>query len=89
MDYVKEIQKNGKAEFLLFIENGKLFTKSDAVIRISRHLPFPWNLFRFSGILPRGLRDKMYELIARNRYRIFGKAKTCPVLKTEDAQRFL
>jgi predicted DCC family thiol-disulfide oxidoreductase YuxK len=59
-----------------FVENGQAFVKSEAVLRIARELPrWQWTwLFHF---MPRVIRDAIYDLVARNRYRWFGRRDAC------------
>ena len=67
-----------------------LLARSDAVIFILRQLSRIW---RFAAVIaqpvPRPLRDWIYGLIARNRYRAFGRYDTCPVPSEETRSRFL
>ncbi len=62
---------------ILVVEGGKARKDSDAVIRIYEGLGLPWSLARAFRIVPAALRDPIYRLVARNRYRIFGKRETC------------
>jgi predicted DCC family thiol-disulfide oxidoreductase YuxK len=59
-----------------FVANGHAYVKSEAVLRIARELPhWQWTwLFHF---VPRVIRDAIYELVARNRYRWFGRRDVC------------
>ncbi len=59
-----------------FVANGQAYVKSEAVLRIARELPrWRWTwLFHF---IPRVIRDEIYDLVARNRYRWFGRRDTC------------
>src|SRR5271168_1394048 len=59
-----------------FVANGQAYVKSEAVLRIARELPrWHWTwLFHF---IPRVIRDAIYDLVARNRYRWFGRRDTC------------
>ena len=59
-----------------FVVNGQAFVKSEAVLRIARELPrWQWTwLFHF---IPRMIRDAIYDLVARNRYRWFGRRDAC------------
>ena len=59
-----------------FVVNGQAFVKSEAVLRIARELPrWQWTwLFHF---IPRVIRDAIYDLVARNRYRWFGRRDAC------------
>ncbi len=51
--------------------------KSDAAIAIAAELRRPWNLLTGLRLVPRSIRDRVYSLVARNRYRWFGKRATC------------
>jgi predicted DCC family thiol-disulfide oxidoreductase YuxK len=74
-------------------ENGheeKLLFRSDAVIYVLRQLGGIWRVAaRAFQILPRRIRDWMYRLVARNRYRLFGKHETCPLPTAEERKRFV
>ncbi len=68
--------------------NGRIFFKSDAALTVLRQLRSTWPL----GLLkaaPRLLRDPAYDLIASNRYRIFGRTDVCMTPASEDRSRFL
>ena len=71
------------------IETGHVYTRSAAALRIARRLAFPWPLLYAFIIVPRPLRDMIYDLIARNRYRWFGKRDACMVPTRELRTRFL
>lgn len=62
---------------ILVIEGSRVRKDSDAVIAIYEGLGFPWRLAGLVRIIPAFLRDPIYHLIARNRYRIFGKRDSC------------
>lgn len=62
---------------ILVIEQTRIRKDSDAVIAIYEGLGFPWRLASLFRIAPAFLRDAVYRLIARNRYRLFGKRATC------------
>lgn len=74
---------------LAFLENGKLHTQSDAALRVAKHLRFPWNLTTALLIVPPFIRNPVYNLIARNRYRWFGKKESCWLPQPEWKDRFL
>jgi predicted DCC family thiol-disulfide oxidoreductase YuxK len=76
-------------ESFYLIENGQVFEKSTAFLRMVRHLRRPWPLLRAARILPRPLRDWIYDRIARNRYRLFGRRDSCLVPSPEVANRFV
>ena len=73
----------------LLIENGLAYRKSDAALRTARHIWQPWPLMRVFGLLPRFVRDGFYDLVAKYRYRVFGKRKACMVPVAGDSGRFL
>lgn len=62
---------------LLVVEGARMRRDSDAVLRIYEGLGFPWRLAGLLRIVPAALRDPVYRLVARNRYRLFGKRDTC------------
>jgi predicted DCC family thiol-disulfide oxidoreductase YuxK len=73
----------------VLIAGGKAYVRSDAAIRIARHLRGAWKLTALVWILPRPLRDWLYDVIARNRYRWFGRTDVCMVPTPEVRSRFL
>jgi predicted DCC family thiol-disulfide oxidoreductase YuxK len=79
----------GTLSSVLLVEEGRLYRESDAALRIARYLPGAWKLLTVLRIVPRPLRDGLYRLIARNRYRWFGKADTCWLPTPELRGRFL
>ena len=66
---------------IIFYLNGNIYIKSDAVIRISKSLGFPYNMMSIFKIFPRSMRDIFYDFVARNRYKFFGKANKCLISK--------
>ena len=74
---------------VVLIEDGRLFTRSDAALRIARRLTFPWPLLWAFVVVPRGVRDVVYDLVARHRYRWFGKRESCMIPAPGYVARFL
>ena len=74
---------------VLLIENGQLYKKSTAVLRICRQLSGLYPVLHTYIIIPRALRDLVYDLIAHNRYKWFGKREQCRVPSPDVKQRFL
>jgi predicted DCC family thiol-disulfide oxidoreductase YuxK len=74
---------------VVLVENGKAYTKSDATLRIAHHLPWWLQEARLLWIVPRPFRDAIYDTIARNRYRWFGKKESCMIPTAEQRGRFL
>jgi len=73
----------------LFLEDGRASTASDGVLALVRHLRGPARLLRLLRPLPRGWRDRLYYIVARNRYAWFGERETCMVPDAATRQRFV
>jgi predicted DCC family thiol-disulfide oxidoreductase YuxK len=73
----------------VLVEGSTCRTRSDAAIRIAKHLSGFWSILSAFSIIPRPIRDQCYSLLARNRYRWFGKRQTCMIPSTQLANRFL
>ena len=82
------LEQNGKSSVIL-IDNEKVYTKTDAVILIATHLKGWPKLFRLIKFIPKFLRDFAYDLIAKNRYALFGKRETCRIPDESIRHRFL
>jgi predicted DCC family thiol-disulfide oxidoreductase YuxK len=70
--------------------DGRLLTRSSAVIHILGRLGTPWRgLGAVAGVLPRALLDALYDFVARVRYRVFGREPdACPVIPKDLRSRF-
>jgi predicted DCC family thiol-disulfide oxidoreductase YuxK len=76
------------AKSIILIDSGMAYTRSDAAIRIATYLRWPWSTARHLKILPRGLRNWLYDTIAANRYRFFGKSDSCIIPDKSIKDRF-
>jgi predicted DCC family thiol-disulfide oxidoreductase YuxK len=74
---------------VLLLEDGKLYDRSTAALRIARRLGGGWKLLYAFIVVPRPVRDVVYGFIARNRYRWFGKSESCRMPTPELRARFL
>lgn len=74
---------------IIFLEDGKIYTRSTAALRIARKLKGGWKLFYGFVIVPTFLRDVVYNIIAKNRYRWWGKQDSCMVPTPEVKKKFL
>ncbi|NEM97362.1 thiol-disulfide oxidoreductase DCC family protein [Pontibacter burrus] len=74
---------------VLFYEHGKLYSASEAALRITRHLKFPWSLFSYFRFIPVSFRDKIYSFIARHRYKIAGRREACMLPEPHQRARFI
>lgn len=67
----------------------RVLVMSDASIAIATKLGFPWSLAKLAKALPLGLRNAAYKLIAKHRYKVFGKSETCSIPSEATRARFL
>jgi predicted DCC family thiol-disulfide oxidoreductase YuxK len=74
---------------VLLIYGGRLYTRSEAVLKTIQLLGGAWRLAGVFRVLPRPLRDRLYDWVARNRYRWFGKRDACMVPEPGLRDRFL
>lgn len=75
---------------VVYIENGKVYLGSTAALKIGQGLIFPWSLLSFVGfVVPKFIRDWVYNQIAQHRYQWFGKKDVCMVLTKSLRARFL
>jgi len=74
---------------IVFIEDGEIYKKSTAVLKIIKYLNWPWTMISVTSFLPLRFRDKIYDFIAQHRYRWFGKKDTCIMMLPEYKNRFI
>ena len=74
---------------IVLVERGRVWTQSAAALRVARALAFPWPLAYVFVVVPRPLRDWIYNRVARNRYRWFGQRAVCMVPTPELRARFI
>jgi predicted DCC family thiol-disulfide oxidoreductase YuxK len=74
---------------MVLIESGSALTQSTAALHIARRLPNPWPLLYAFIIIPRPIRNWLYDIVARNRYSWFGRRESCMIPTPELRQRFL
>ncbi|MCF6333922.1 MAG: DCC1-like thiol-disulfide oxidoreductase family protein [Draconibacterium sp.] len=77
---VGKLEISHELDSIILISGDQVFIESDAAIEIARLLPAPWNWFSAFKIIPLKSRNKMYQWIAENRYRWFGKRKICRIV---------
>jgi predicted DCC family thiol-disulfide oxidoreductase YuxK len=82
------IAGNGMDSFVL-IQGDKYYMKSTAALRMFRELGSIWKIFYVFILLPKPLRDLLYDVVAKSRYKIFGKQDTCMIPTPELETRFL
>jgi predicted DCC family thiol-disulfide oxidoreductase YuxK len=74
---------------VVLIADGRAFTRSAAVLHIARRLRWPWPLASALIVIPRPIRDAIYDVVARNRVRWFGQRESCMVPGPGLRERFL
>ena len=70
-------------------DHESVFVRSDAVLQIARYLGGPWKLALAAYVIPRSVRDYLYDQFARRRYRWFGRLDACLIPSPEVRARFL
>lgn len=76
-------------ESYLLIVTGRAYTASAGYLELCKILGGPWRILQFTALVPEMVRDFLYAMIARNRYRWFGKVEYCTLLTREQRQRLL
>jgi predicted DCC family thiol-disulfide oxidoreductase YuxK len=69
-----------KKDSIIYQRGNHFYTRSEAVLEILKEIGGVWKLFYLLTLVPKPFRDWVYELIARNRYQIFGKRDQCMIL---------
>ncbi len=90
------VKPSGKADLTTFfvIENyrtplARRFTKGRAALFVMNALGWPWKVTGLFSVLPTALLDRLYDVVARNRYRIFGREDQCLMPGPEHQSRFI
>jgi predicted DCC family thiol-disulfide oxidoreductase YuxK len=73
----------------VFIEHGKAYMKSTAGLRLYNRLPWYWKWTQIFWLVPRFIRDAVYDMVAKHRYKWFGKKEQCMLPSAEIKSRFL
>lgn len=77
------------AESVVLIENESIYYKSTAALRIAKRLRSLWPLSYFFIVVPKIIRDYIYTVIAKNRFKWFGKRTECYLPKNDEQDLFL
>ena len=81
--------KTNDFDSIVAIDCDKVYQKSDAALEIARRMNGIWKIFYAFKFIPAFLRNPVYDLIARNRFRIFGRTDACRIPTPELKARFL
>ena len=74
---------------MVLVDNDRYYIKSDAALRIFKNLSGLWSLLYIFIVVPRPIRDFVYDIVAKNRYKWFGKLDQCMLPTPELKKRFL
>lgn len=88
-EILQETRQHDGLDSIVLLKDGKVFVKSAAVLRIVRRLRWPWPLLWILIVVPSAIRDFVYDIIARSRYRWFGRREECMIPSPEIRERFL
>lgn len=77
------------SDSVLLIDKNRLFEKSTALLKIIRSLSGAYPLLYILIFLPKCFRDLFYDLVAKNRYKWFGKKDSCVIPRTDIEYKFL
>ncbi len=78
-----------ETDSIVLIENGSAYTRSTAALKIARGLGGIWACAYVFMFVPSFLRDAVYRIVARYRYRVFGRSDTCRIPTPDEAARFI
>lgn len=82
-------KNNSDLDSIVLIYDNKMYLKSSAILKIAKALGGLYSLGTVFWIIPKPLRDWIYDIIAKNRYRWYGKKESCMIPSKELQNRFL
>ena len=86
---LKEFNVPANTDSIVLIEGERFYTQSTAALKIAKNLSGLWKLSYAFIVIPELLRNKIYQWIAKNRYKWFGKKQECMLPTIEQRKRFL
>jgi len=88
-EFVNTLEITPDMDSIIFYDDGTLYYKSTAILKILNSLGGIWVLTGIFYIIPRIIRDYIYDLIAKYRYKVFGKRESCRIPKKEEETLFI
>jgi len=88
-EFVKTLDIEPDMDSIIYDEDGIIYYKSTAILKILQALGGLWIMTSIFYLIPRALRDLIYDIIAKYRYRIFGKMESCRMPKKEERDLFI
>lgn len=74
---------------IVLVEGDRVDVRSTAILQLFKYLGGIWRVFLVGYLIPREIRDSLYDVVARWRYRMFGRYEVCPIPPAESRSRFL
>ncbi len=89
-ELLQYFSKDSKSfDSVVLIKNNQLYKKSRAALEMTRQLKGAWFLLYIFVIVPPFIRNFVYDIVARYRYKWFGRKEVCPMPTPEERERFL
>ena len=88
-EFVKTLEIEPDIDSIIFYDDGVIYYKSTAILKILRSLGDIWVFTNVFYIIPRVVRDFIYNVIAKYRYNIFGKMESCRMPKDGEQELFI
>ena len=88
-EFVKTLKTEPDINSIIFYEDGILYYKSTAILKIFQALGGVWKITAIFYLIPKIIRDFLYDLITKHRYRIFGKMESCRMPKKDERDLFI
>ncbi|GKU83636.1 thiol-disulfide oxidoreductase DCC family protein [Niallia sp. NCCP-28] len=88
-ELLKKYQISKNLDSLLLIKDNKYYTKSAAALQICKHLNGFWKYLIIFKIVPPFIRNGLYDMVAKNRYKWFGKRDSCMLPTPDNKNRFI
>ncbi|MCZ6469153.1 MAG: thiol-disulfide oxidoreductase DCC family protein [Candidatus Dadabacteria bacterium] len=80
---------NDKFDSIILVENNEYYLRSTAALKILQRLGALWKIVYVFMLVPRPVRDYIYDIVARNRYKWYGKRAECMIPSSDIESRFL
>lgn len=88
-ELLKENKIPDELDSFIYLEGNTVYYKSTAALKVCKGLKGPWKFMYGLIVVPRPIRDLVYRVIVKNRYKWFGKRDTCMIPTPEQRERFL
>ena len=88
-EFVKSLDIETGVDSIIYYEEGILYYKSTAILKIFQSLGGLWNMTTIFYLVPNVIRDFIYDIIAKHRYKIFGKMESCRVPGEDEEALFI